>query len=258
MLFRKNFVLCADMWPAPRWTPDGEGSTSNPLGQDSKANKIEEDSRIQTTLPSFGSALQAPGIPIEDYSDFSELLTKPKTIIESPGAQDWDSIFKGLSNVRSVETPNPSHRLQTEDSSSTSTSLAQPNLAPPQQETGSKDDKPHKEFFKDIIADSMQASAVGNSSNTEFERLRSTASSLAATALAPTTSDRYGRAWGRFKAFCSKNKFDPMMATGPVVATWLVCRAEETTSPNVLESDLKSIKCFRLAAKTPIKDFYIV
>ena len=113
MLFRKNFVLCADMWPAPRWTPDGEGSSTNPLRQDSKANEIEEDLRIQTTLPSFGSTLQAPGIPIEDYSDFSELLTKPEAIIESPGAQDWDSIFKGLSNVRSVEIANPSHRLQT-------------------------------------------------------------------------------------------------------------------------------------------------
>ena len=54
------------MWPAPHWTPDGEGSSTNPLRQDSKANEIEEDSRIQTTLPSFGSALQAPGIPIED------------------------------------------------------------------------------------------------------------------------------------------------------------------------------------------------
>ena len=88
MLFRKNFVLCADMWPAPRWTPDGEGSSTNPLRQDSKANEIEEDSRIQTTLPSFGSTLQAPGIPIEDYADFSELLTKPEALIESPGAQD--------------------------------------------------------------------------------------------------------------------------------------------------------------------------
>ena len=257
MLLRKNFVLCADMWPKPRWTPDGEGSNNNPLRRDPKADGLEEDLRIQVALPTFGSALKAPGIPIEDYADFLELLTKPETITESPGAQDWDSIFKGLSNVKSVEAPNPSHRLQFEDSSSTSTALAQSNLAPPQQETGSKEDKPHQEFFKDIIADSMQVSAVGNSSNTEFERLRSTASSLAATALAPTTSDRYGRAWGRFKAFCSKNNFDPMSATGPVVATWLVCRAEETTSPNVLESDLKSIKCFRLAAKAPIEDFYI-
>merc|ERR1711895_416548 len=104
----------------------------------------------------------------------------------------------------------------------------------------------------------MRDSSVGNSPNLEFECLHITASSLAATALAPTTTDRYGRAWGRFKAFCSKNGFDPLEATGPIVATWLVCGAEETISPNVLESDLKSVKCFRLAAKTPIKDIYIV
>ena len=147
--------------------------------------------------------------------------------------------------------------MQTEDSSSTSTTLAQSNLAPPQQKSSSNADKPHREFFKEIITDSMKDSSVSNPPNLEFERLHSTASSLAATALAPTTNDRYGRAWGRFKAFCSNNGFNPLEATGPVVATWLVCRAEQTDSPNVLESDLKSVKCFRLAAKSPIKDFYI-
>ena len=156
------------MWPTPHWTSGGGGYGRNPLCQDSKANKIEENSRIQTTTPSFGSVLQAPGIPIEDYSDFLELLTKPEEIIESPGAQDWDSIFKGLSNVKSVVTPNPSHRLQTEDSSSTSSTLAQPNLAPPQQKSSPKKDKPHKEFFKEIITDSMRDSSVSNSSNLEF------------------------------------------------------------------------------------------
>ena len=103
----------------------------------------------------------------------------------------------------------------------------------------------------------MQIPEADQSSNTNFERLRRTASSLAATALAPTTSDRYGRAWGRFKNFCSANNFDPLSAEGPLVATWIVSRAEETDSPNVLESDLKSVKCFRLAAKAPIKNFYI-
>ena len=101
--------------------------------------------------------------------------------------------------------------------------LTQSNLASPQQKSSSKKEKPHREFFKEIITDSMKDSSVGNSPNLEFEHLRSTASSLAATALAPTTSDRYGKAWGRFKAFCSKNGFDPLEATGPVVATWLVC-----------------------------------
>ena len=88
MLLRKNFVLCADMWPEPRWTPDGEGGNNNPLPWDPKADEFEEDLRIQVVLPTFGSALKAPGIPIEDYADFSELMTKPETITESPGAQD--------------------------------------------------------------------------------------------------------------------------------------------------------------------------
>ena len=126
-------------------------------------------------------------IPTEDYINFLELMTKPEEIIESPGAQDWDSIFNGLSNLSSVEIANSSHRLQTEASSSTSTTLTQSNLASPQHKSSSKKDKPHKEFFKEIITDSMKDSSVGNSPNLEIEHLHSTASSLAATALAPTT-----------------------------------------------------------------------
>merc|ERR1712240_895372 len=227
-----------------------------PLHQEFAADE-DEDMWIQSELPTFGSAPQGLGIPIEAYADFSELLTKPETIAESPGAQDWDSNFQGLSNVRSVVTINPSHRLQKEDNSSTSTSLAWSSLVSPKQKSGSKKVKPHQDFFKEIIADFMQIPEADQSSNTNFERLRRTASSLAATALAPTTSDRYGRAWGRFKNFCSANNFDPLSAEGPVVATWIVSRAEETDYPNVLEYDLKSIKCFRLVAKAPIKNFYI-
>ena len=81
------------MWPAPQWTPDGEGGNNNPLRRDTKADEFEEELRIQSALPTFGSALKAPGIPIEDYADFSELLTKPETITESPGAQECDSFF---------------------------------------------------------------------------------------------------------------------------------------------------------------------
>ena len=80
MLYYKNLVLCADMWPAPHWTPGRGGYGRNPLRQDSKANEIEENSQIQTTTSSFGSVLHAPGIPIEEFSDFSELLTKPEKI----------------------------------------------------------------------------------------------------------------------------------------------------------------------------------
>ena len=95
----------------------------------------------------------------------------------------------------------------------------------------------------------MEDYSLQESQNHEYKMFCSSASSLAAKALALTTNDRYGRAWGRFKAFCSTMGFDPLEASGPVVATWLVYRAEQTSSPNVLESDLKSIKCFRLTAK---------
>ena len=51
--------------------------------------------------------------------------------------------------------------------------------------------------------------------------------------------------------------YNPMEVSGTELATWIVHRAEQTSSPNVLESELKSIKCFRLAAKRPVKNFYI-
>ena len=70
MLYYKNLVLYADMWPAPHWTPGGGGYGRNPLCQDSKANEIEENSRILNSTSSFGSVLQAPGIPNEDYIAF--------------------------------------------------------------------------------------------------------------------------------------------------------------------------------------------
>ena len=70
------------MWPEQQWTPDEEGNSSNPLRWEPKADE-EDDVRIQSALPIFGSTLKAPGIPIEDFADFSELLTKPETIAES-------------------------------------------------------------------------------------------------------------------------------------------------------------------------------
>ena len=217
----------------------------------------DENVRTQRQLPVFGSALQGPGIPIEDLADFSELLTKPETITESLGAQDWDHNPIPLSNVRSVVIGNPSHRLQRKDYSSTSTSLPRSKPATSKQTSGTKKVKPHQEFFKDIIADSMKISGPNQPTNENFERLRDIASSLAATALAPSTNDRYGRAWGRFKTFCSENNLDPLSVEGPVIAAWIVSRAEETDSPNVLESDLESVKSFRLAAMAPIKNYYI-
>ena len=48
-----------------------------------------------------------------------------------------------------------------------------------------------------------------------------------------------------------------MEVSGPGLATWLVYRAEQTSPPNLLESDLKAVKSFRQAAKKPFLDFYI-
>ena len=73
------------MWPKQLRTPHAKSSCNNPLRQESVADE-DEDVRIQSELPTFGSAPQGPGIPIEDYADFSELLTKPETIAESPGS----------------------------------------------------------------------------------------------------------------------------------------------------------------------------
>ena len=46
-----------------------------------------------------------------------------------------------------------------------------------------------------------------------------------------------------------------MEASGTDIALWLVFRAEQTSSPNVLEANLKVIKCFRHSANKPVWDY---
>ena len=48
-----------------------------------------------------------------------------------------------------------------------------------------------------------------------------------------------------------------MEASGQELATWLVFRSEQTSSPNMLEANLKAVKSFRQAANKPFLDFYI-
>ena len=48
-----------------------------------------------------------------------------------------------------------------------------------------------------------------------------------------------------------------METSGQDIADWLVYRSEHTKSPNVLESNLKVIKCFRHAASKPVLDVHI-
>ena len=70
------------MWPNLRWT-------SGDPQQGSCADLDDKDLRILAApLLTTGSASQAPPNPTEDSINFSKLLTKPETSIESPGAQD--------------------------------------------------------------------------------------------------------------------------------------------------------------------------
>ena len=80
---------------------------------------------------------------------------------------------------------------------------------------------------------------------------------LEASALANSTKTKYGKAWARFLYFCDKMGYNPMEALGRDLATWVVFRSEQTSSPNMLESDLKAVKCFRQSANKPILDSYI-
>ena len=102
----------------------------------------------------------------------------------------------------------------------------------------------------------MSGNSLEDSSNLEARRLLGKASLLAASALATTTKNSYGKAWGRFRYFCDKMGYNPMEALGQELATWLVFRSEQTSSPNMLEADLKAVKCFRQAANKPFVDYY--
>ena len=103
----------------------------------------------------------------------------------------------------------------------------------------------------------MSRSSLGESQNPEARRLHDKASMLAASALTSSTKVNYGKAWGWFLSFYNKMGYDPMEVSGMELATWLVYRAEQNSSPNMLDSDLKAVKSFRQAAKKPFLDFYI-
>ena len=103
----------------------------------------------------------------------------------------------------------------------------------------------------------MSGCSFGDFQNPEAKRLHDKALMLAASALASSTKTSYGKAWGQFFNFCNKMGYNPMEVSGQELATWLVFRSEQTSSPNMLESDLKAVKSFRQAANKPFLDFYI-
>ena len=47
-----------------------------------------------------------------------------------------------------------------------------------------------------------------------------------------------------------------MEVSGLELVTWLVFRAEQISSPNMLESDLKAVTCFRQVANRPFVDYH--
>ena len=129
---------------------------------------------------------------------------------------------------------------------------------PPPQTLGSECKKSDSsQFFDIIIQDAMSDSSFVDSQNPEAKRLHDKASMLAASALATSTKTNYGKAWAWFLDFCDKIGYNPMKASGQDIATWIVFRSEQTSSQNMLEADLKVVKCFRQTANKPILDFSI-
>ena len=134
--------------------------------------------------------------------------------------------------------------------------FAQLSSRPPSQTKISKSKKSdsHK-YYDNIIKDVLSDRSFSDSQNPEAKRLHDKASVLAASALADSTQSNYSKAWARFLDFCDKMGYNPMEASGKDIALWLVFRAEQTSSPNVLEADLKAIKCFRHSANKSVWDY---
>ena len=94
-----------------------------------------------------------------------------------------------------------------------------------------------------MIKGVMAGHKLKEPSNREARRLYLRATYLAASALVPSTKSNYGRAWDRFQTYCENMGLNPMEAFGPDVATELIYRSEQTTSPNMV-ANLSAVKCF--------------
>ena len=101
------------MWPTQSWTPGGGAPSTDPIRTESTLDGDEDKSFgiLAAPLLTPGSVPLAPGDSTADFIDFLELMTKPEAIIESPGAQVWDTNFNGLSNFQSVPNVTSSNRF---------------------------------------------------------------------------------------------------------------------------------------------------
>ena len=163
-------------------------------------NPLKTGSRIMgflaASLLTPGPVTLAPGENSTDnYKDFSELMTKPETIIESPGAIVWESNFGRLSNSQSVPNLPSSNCFRYEANFNPPTELSSldPISLPQPQSSESNKPDPGK-FYEEIIRDSMSGSSFGDSQNPEVRRLHGKALMLAASALASSTKVNYSKA----------------------------------------------------------------
>ena len=104
------------MWPHQRGTLE--------IPQDPSSDSEDEEFWVMAApLLTTGSITQAPP-NLTDFSiDLSELMTKPKTIIESPGVDCGDGHLFEQYTQSSHKPPNPSSRFGSEIDPTPSTSL---------------------------------------------------------------------------------------------------------------------------------------
>ena len=193
------------MWPAPTWIPCGGGAPSHTLQHMESQAAGTRDQLFQVLDSSSLSTRPVTSVPGEisistrDSFDLSSLLTKADPIKESPRDTSWNSTFGRLSNSQSVSRTYSNDRYEYEDNSNSSTNLPQslPNFLPQNQSLECNKPDP-SQFYDNIIRDAMSGTSFEDSLNLEAKRLLSKASLLAASALATTIKNSYGKAWYRF------------------------------------------------------------
>ena len=197
-------LTLTEMWPAQHWIPCGGASSTAPQHEEFQQDRTGDHNFrvLAASLLTPGPVTPVPGeisVSTSDSIDFSELMTKPDTIIESPRDTVWKPNFGRLSNSQSVPNFTSSNHFQYEANSHSPTNLSNlvPNSFP--QPQSSESNKPDPcQFYENIIKDSMSGSSFGDSQNPEARRLHGKALMLAASALASSTKANYGKAWGQF------------------------------------------------------------
>ena len=183
----------AEMWPAQQWIPRGGASSTAPQHKEFQQDRTGDHNFqvLASSLLTNGPVTSVPGeisISTSDSINFSSLMTKADTIIESPRDTVWKQNFGRLSNSQSVPNFTSSNHFQYEANSHSPTNLSNliPNSFPQPQSSESNKPDP-RQFYENIIKDLMSGSSFGDSQNPEARRLHGKASMLAASALSSST-----------------------------------------------------------------------